>query len=409
MYVAIALFLVGFATGYPDKMLRGVGPNEAEFEEIFNKPKLDPNSDEYKAKDAALKKNEAQIAANNAANTGWKETINEMTDLTDAEFKAEKTGMTGKTMRYGRGLVLSDTPYYDEEAERYFDTFRNSRATLPASYSAVTAGLVSPVKDQGECGSCVAFANMALIETCFKKVSGVFGDYSEQHLLDCGYGKYDANGCNGADMASYLKFATANAKAGKGLYSETVYPYKAKKQTCKTGLTYATGPKVTGHTAYTTDGTEALLKKLVYAHGAVTAGVFADNALGAYKSGVYKGCKATAQPNHAITVVGYGTESGVDYWLIKNSWGSSWGAKGYFKLKRGTNMCGIGKQMAVTTCAKSGTTATTTKTTTKAPTTTTKASTTCADLEPDCKDWVTPYCKEDFAKWICPKTCKKCT
>merc|ERR1719410_122731 len=89
-----------------------------------------------------------------------------------------------------------------EESERLFDSYRYSRAAVPASYSAVTAGLVTPVKSQGNCGSCAAFATMALVETCFaKNIGGASktGDYSEQHFVDCGYG-YNGmiNGCNGA-------------------------------------------------------------------------------------------------------------------------------------------------------------------------------------------------------------------
>ena len=92
---------------------------------------------------------------------------------------------------------------------------------MPASYSSVDLGLVSPVKNQvwimflrspfltlysqKQCGSCVAFSNMALVETCFKKVTGKFGDYSEQQFVDCGYGQYGANGCNGAAPHAYVK------------------------------------------------------------------------------------------------------------------------------------------------------------------------------------------------------------
>lgn len=71
-----------------------------------------------------------------------------------------------------------------------------------------------------------------------------------------------------------------------------------------------------------------------------------------YAGGVFAGCSANPVVDHAVTVVGYGTENGVDFWLIKNSWGAGWGEKGFIKLKRGVNMCGIGPQVAVPICTK---------------------------------------------------------
>ena len=97
-------------------------------------------------------------------------------------------------------------------------------------------GLVSPVKDQKQCGSCAAFATMALVETCFKKQTGVFGDYSEQHLVDCGYNYQGLiNGCQGAAPHGYAKFLVDKKPS---LSSEKDYPYKSAVGTCPT--TYKT-------------------------------------------------------------------------------------------------------------------------------------------------------------------------
>ena len=96
-----------------------------------------------------------------------------------------------------------------------------NRAATPSSYDADELGLVSEVKDQKECGSCAAFANMAAIETCFKKATGVFGDYSEQQLLDCGYQQNGADGCDGASIHSYIKTV---ADSGLDLTAEATYP-----------------------------------------------------------------------------------------------------------------------------------------------------------------------------------------
>ena len=104
---------------------------------------------------------------------------------------------------------------------------------LPASYDSVSLGHISPVKNQGrrECGSCVAFATMALVETCFKKTVGVFGDYSEQHLLDCAYGASAVMGCHGPRASGYTSWLAANKPK---LASEETYPYTARVGACRT-------------------------------------------------------------------------------------------------------------------------------------------------------------------------------
>ena len=91
---------------------------------------------------------------------------------------------------------------------------------------------VSPVKNQGGCGSCTAFATMALVETCFKKTVGVFGDYSEQQLLDCAYGSHGIYGCSGtAGTTGYAKWL---ALTKPDLAAEETYPYTARVGACRT-------------------------------------------------------------------------------------------------------------------------------------------------------------------------------
>ena len=139
---------------------------------------------------AALKQHEKEVLENNeaflAGNQTWWDEINEYSDLPEDEFEANHTGLISNTtgMRFATGMYNLPLPY-DEESERFYEAVRYSRAAAPASYNSVTLGNVSPVKSQGSCGSCVAFATMALVETCFKKEVGTFGDYSEQHFVDC--------------------------------------------------------------------------------------------------------------------------------------------------------------------------------------------------------------------------------
>merc|ERR1712045_839038 len=218
------------------------------------------------------------------------------------------------------GLLTPKIKPVDEKSERYIESLLARRASVPASYSAVSAGIVSSVKSQGSCGSCVAFASMAAIETCLKKASGgKLADFSEQQV---------SRGCNGAQTPAYIKYVTDTKLA---LTHESTYPYlnKNPKLTCPANLkAYNTGAKVV-KSYYTYSGTEAKLKALVAEHGAVVTAVNASP-LSKYAGGIFSGCTSKTQ-NHAVTVVGYGTANGVDYWLIKNSWGTTWGEKGYIR------------------------------------------------------------------------------
>merc|ERR1712180_171312 len=293
----------------------------------------------------------------------------------------------------------------DEASEQYFNhfrslnQFRSLRSSVPASYSSVEKGWVSPVKAQLGCGSCAAFSNIAAIETCFKRKVGVFGDYSEQQLLDCGYGKHGANGCQGAPHYAYLKWAAEN---NIGLAHESQYPYKNKETNyqCPNNLpVYNQGVRISGY-KYKYNGDEDELLEQVYEHGAVVTTVHANfTAFNDYEGGIFDGCpsedwSATGWRDHAVTVVGYGTENGTPYWLIKNSWGTTWGENGFMKMKRGVNMCGIGREIAIVECE-----------TVAGPT---DPPLTCYDVLPNCTALAEKYCYQESVGQGCRKACGLC-
>merc|ERR1712061_949805 len=369
--------------------------DEDQFETEFG---LDPVTDpaEKAKRKTALKDSEAEVKKENKkyqnGKADWYEQINEFSDLPEDEFEKEKTG---DVVTYARGLLTPKIKPVDEISERYIESLLARRASVPASYSGVSAGIVSSVKSQGSCGSCVAFASMAAIETCLKKASGgKLADFSEQQIIDCGYGKNGARGCFGAHNSAYIKYVTETKLA---LVHESTYPYlnKSPKLTCPTGLkAYNTGAKVV-KSYYTYKGDETKLKALVAEHGAVVTAVNAAAPFSNYKGEVFAGCTSKTQ-NHAVTVVGYGTANGVDYWLIKNSWGTSWGEKGYIRLKRGVGMCGIGSELAFPSCQKvAGATS--------APQTTKKP---CKDQYSNCPDLAKNYCYQVGTK--CAKSCGLC-
>ena len=162
------------------------------------------------------------------------------------------------------------------------------------------------------------------------------------------------NGCDGADHPSYGVFYADKLK-GQSAHEGT-YPYldTSPKLTCPAGLkVYNSGAYVTKALPdYNCD--ENKLKALVATYGAAVASIYAsDVSLGNYGNVVFNKCTNTST-NHAVLVVGYGTDptSKLDYWLIRNSWGTNWGANGFFKLQRGNGQCGIGKKCYASDCAK---------------------------------------------------------
>ena len=169
-------------------------------------------------------------------------------------------------------------------------------------------------------------------------------------MLDCAYrayGRYGPHGCKGAWIDSYLRWIVDNKIS---LASEDQYPYQSKRQECPAEAPAADQETVINDYYFTRRGDEELLKKLVFEHGAVVTTVHVNGAFQNYGGGVLAPCEEDAFQNHAVSVVGYGTEDGEDYWLIKNSWGTWWGDNGFMKLKRGVGMCRVGRRIAVAKC-----------------------------------------------------------
>ncbi|XP_029104318.1 cathepsin S-like [Scleropages formosus] len=218
-------------------------------------------------------------------------------------------------------------------------TFKPSQdTTLPDSVDWRTKGLVSPVRDQGSCGSCWAFATVGTLEGQMARKNCRMIPLSPQNLMDCSV-RYGNHGCKGGHMRNALNYVIRN----KGIDSDQFYPYKAKEGKCR----YSVQGKAGHCSTYRVLpwGDEKALQYTVATVGPVAVSIDATHSFVRYGKGIYHDPRCTQTPNHAVLVVGYGTHRGQDYWLVKNSWGTDWGENGYVRMARNKkNLCGIANQ-----------------------------------------------------------------
>jgi len=197
-------------------------------------------------------------------------------------------------------------------------------------------GYVTAVKNQGSCGDCWAFAATAALEGAYAKRKGVLNALSEQNVLDCTTAGY---GCGGG----WYTYAWDTVKAKGGQDSMSSYPYTGVKGTTCTFSTTNVKAKISTY-GYVSGAGETPLMTHLQNNGPVAVAVNVQSEFGSYRSGVFVN-KLACDPsavNHAVTVVGYGTDITYgNYWIVKNSWGATWGESGYIRVKRGLNVCGI--------------------------------------------------------------------
>jgi cathepsin L len=293
----------------------------ADYDAYLNKFGKAYNGDEYATRKAIYEENMKWIAAENAKGTNT-HTVGEgpFTDLTNEEFKAlYVSGYKSPSQQLG-GL-----PYLGEHEE----------VESSGSVDWTTKGAVTVVKDQGQCGSCWAFSTTGGLEGAWEIATGQLVSMSEQQFVDC---DTSSAGCNGGNMGSAFQWAEKQNVA-----TESSYAYTAKDGSCKTSGLSTAIPQggVTGYKSVGSLFSKATVAKLESAIdlNPVSIAIEADqSSFQHYTGGVLSsGCGTNL--DHGVLAVGYNTAEG--YWLVKNSWGASWGDSGYIMLSQTGNVCGI--------------------------------------------------------------------
>ena len=265
-------------------------------------------------------------------------------DLTPEEFQAQYLGLAGDISAEQRAKRAAPELSTDD---------------LPDEFDWREKGAVTPVKNQGACGSCWAFSTTGAVEGAVFVKTGKLTSLSEQQLVDCDHEcdphepRACDSGCNGGLPSNAMEYIEKNG----GLDTEKSYPYVGiNERECK-----ADKGSVSAHVGNFTilkAGDEAQMKAALVANGPLSIGINAIH-MQFYLGGV--SCPYVCPKHsldHGVLITGYGKAGAararlakVDYWTIKNSWGPGWGEKGFIRVCSGKNMCGLGNMVTSVTAA----------------------------------------------------------
>eukprot|EP00633_Aureoumbra_lagunensis_P000369 CAMPEP_0197294770 /NCGR_PEP_ID=MMETSP0890-20130614/33528_1 /TAXON_ID=44058 ORGANISM="Aureoumbra lagunensis, Strain CCMP1510" /NCGR_SAMPLE_ID=MMETSP0890 /ASSEMBLY_ACC=CAM_ASM_000533 /LENGTH=334 /DNA_ID=CAMNT_0042770361 /DNA_START=247 /DNA_END=1251 /DNA_ORIENTATION=+ len=270
------------------------------------------SSEEYERRKRLFLNKLKEILAHNKDKTkSWKKGLNELTDMSDAEIKQKKKG------RIGTPALIPPQKFIKIKSE------------LPSTVDWRTKDVVTPVKNQGSCGCCWSEAATECIESQLAINTGSLLILSPQEFIDCAQNPDSCGGTGGCQGATAeIAYATA---IKYGAFLESEFPFQGKNGNCTN--TPSPVANVSGWVRLPRNDYDALMQA-VATIGPIAISV--DASWTDYESGVFPASEGGTDIDHAVQLVGYGYDntSKLSYWLVRNSWGTSWGEDGYIRLER---------------------------------------------------------------------------
>jgi len=324
--IGVLLLLLFLGAALANKSLRSHFEYENKFIEFMHQHKKSYRPEEFRYRFRVFQNNLDLIDNHNSKpNNRHVLAMNQFGDLTTEEFRSMFLGLK------------VPVGYVHEAPVNAHNRILIQHAKLPSSLDWRDKGVVSEVKDQQMCGSCWAFSTTGSVESCHKLAGGDLVSLSEQNLVDCS-SDYGNQGCNGGLMTSAMDYIIAN----KGVDTEKSYPYKATDGDCQFKSTNV-GATIKKYINVQAGDEGDLLQQIQ--KGPVSVAIDAGHySFQFYRHGVYdeSNCSPT-NLDHGVLLVGYGSDDeGNEYWIVKNSWGTSWGMDGYILMARNKdNQCGI--------------------------------------------------------------------
>ncbi|KAM9959334.1 hypothetical protein ACTFIR_000409 [Dictyostelium discoideum] len=319
-----------------DGLFSSIGDNllakEEQASNLFEEYKTQYNKeyssqDEHDERFINFKAARKVIATHNAKESSYKLGMNHYADLSNKEFN------TLVKPKVARPSVTGADSVHDDESLR----------SIPSSVDWRIQNCVTPVKDQGICGSCWTFGSTGSLEGTNCVTNGELVSLSEQQLVDCAI-LTGSQGCGGGFASSAFQYVM---EVGS-LATESDYPYLMQNGLCKDRTVTPSGVSITGY-VNVTSGSESALQNAIATAGPVAIAIDASvDDFRYYMSGVYNNpaCKNGLDDlDHEVLAIGYGTYQGQDYFLVKNSWSTNWGMDGYVYMARNdNNLCGVSSQ-----------------------------------------------------------------